>query len=73
MFTKFKLRDPRASRARRASAWIAVTIFSFGLSGKTERENGRGYPGRRPPGAASAWVSRFELGKHDCLLFLAKN
>jgi len=34
MFTKFKFQDPRRSRARRAVAWTAVTIFSLGLSGQ---------------------------------------
>ena len=34
MFTKFKIKDPRRSRAGRAVAWTAVTIFSLGLSGQ---------------------------------------
>ena len=34
MFTKFKIQDPRRSRAGRAVAWTAVTIFSLGLSGQ---------------------------------------
>lgn len=34
MFTKFKIQDPHRSRARRAVAWTAVTIFSLGLSGQ---------------------------------------
>ncbi len=55
MFTKFKPRDPNRSRARRAVAWTALTIFSLGLSGQAlaasppENPVGRrnlGFPGR---------------------------
>ncbi len=34
MFTKFKTRDSRGSRVRRAFAWTAATVFSLGLSGQ---------------------------------------
>ncbi len=34
MFTKFKPQDPCRSRARRAIAWTAATVFSLGLSGQ---------------------------------------
>ncbi len=34
MYTKFESQDPRRSRARRAVAWTALTIFSLGLSGQ---------------------------------------
>ena len=34
MLTRYKPQDPRRSRARRALAWTAATIFSLGLSGQ---------------------------------------
>jgi phosphonate transport system substrate-binding protein len=34
MFTKFQSQDPRRSRARRAVAWTAATVFSLSLAGQ---------------------------------------
>ncbi len=34
MLTRYGPKDPRMSRARRALAWTAVTVFPLGLSGQ---------------------------------------